>query len=534
MRQSLNISGTLSRVFQDRRGPRRGVLSLALLAMMLGSSLFAQTQITTGSGNIGVAATESQLLFTQPFCSTDALGTLPVARGVYSVNTTTGAASLYASIPTPSTTISGLFCAEMYIAIAQIGNLGSFAAGSAYVTQGPAIYVVPPGGGAATPMTITGAPLVAPFGHSGIGFDLNGHNLIYTSAFGVWMVTSAGVATKVAPGINPSAPVLIESPSVSASGVLYVTGEDETDPPGAGRGPLSGLYFLTGGVLTAIPGGATASGPTQSPESINFVPSAPCSLTIKGVAYGAFLSVFSQTTVGLLQPTTSVIDGFLFSLISAQTGKGFETFEYAGTSGFATGQDIKIYDPVADAFTPFADVPNQLEGFNLVTCGVPPPPPPPPGTGCPATQGFWHKAANWPAVHAVVDGIVYNGATDFSMVIGGITYTRIELLQVMPSGGLHSGNYANSLSQLIAAVLNVAAGAQHTASADAAIASDQAALAGVQIFCGAGLNTLCPVSPAVVSAVEANLTALDNYNSALGLGCTEGAGLTIGSGKNSK
>jgi hypothetical protein len=233
----------------------------------------------------------------------------------------------------------------------------------------------------------------------------------------------------------------------------------------------------------------------------------------------------------LLQPPTSSIDGFLFSDISANAGKAIETFEYSSTSGYATGNDMKVYDPVAASFTTFADVPNQLEGFNLVTCNVPPPPPPP--TGCPATQGFWHKAANWPAVNASVDGIVYNGNTNFSMVIGGIMYTEAELLQVMPSGGLHSGNYANSLSELIAAVLNIAAGAQHTTSADNAIASDNTALTGVPIFCGATHNTLCSVSHTVVSAVEANLTALDNYNSALGLGCSEGAGLTIGRGKGS-
>src|SRR5450759_2750410 len=108
MRQSLNISGTLSTVLQDRRSPRSGVLSLALLAMMLGSSLFAQDQITTGlQGTIGVAASQSQLLFTQPFCSTDAAA--PVPRGVWSVYTGTGAASLYAPIPLPSTMVGSLF-----------------------------------------------------------------------------------------------------------------------------------------------------------------------------------------------------------------------------------------------------------------------------------------------------------------------------------------------------------------------------------------------------------------------------------------
>jgi hypothetical protein len=165
----------------------------------------------------------------------------------------------------------------------------------------------------------------------------------------------------------------------------------------------------------------------------------------------------------------------------------------------------------------------QQEGLTFVAC-----PAPPPGTGCPATQGFWHKGSNWPAVTVNVDGIQYNGGTDFSMVIGGIKYTQAQLLELMPSGSLHSGNYANSLSQLIAAVLNIAAGAQHSASVDAVIAQDNNALTAVQIFCGAGL---CTVPASVANVVQGNLTALDNYNSALGLNCSEGSGLITGKSK---
>ena len=34
----------------------------------------------------------------------------------------------------------------------------------------------------------------------------------------------------------------------------------------------------------------------------------------------------------------------------------------------------------------------------------------PSGTGCPATQGFWHKASRWPNSSTFVDGVTYNGA----------------------------------------------------------------------------------------------------------------------------
>lgn len=518
----------------------RAVSFIAFAGMLSSEFLFgAGTPVTITSalkGTIGVAASTSQLLFTQPFCTTTG-----VTRGVYSVNTTTGVPTLYAALPELAA------CTEDYLALST--GSGGFTAGATYVTQGATIYVVPPfvppGPGSATPLTITGDALTAPFGHSGIGFDTVGtfgFELIFTSSDGVWLISSAGVSTKIAASIGTN--VYMESPAVAPSsgfgttfgGYLFLTAEDES--AGGGTGPKSGVYYIA-------PGANPASAPTafvgmqgSAPEAIQFVPQTACSLTIKGTPYQGFSSVYSQSTVGQDFPTDSAIVGFPTSNFTKLRGQAIVTYEYAKGATY-NGVSLGAVDDLESmtsggTLTSFNNLPLQLEGFNLITCNVPLPPQPPPSGGCPATQGFWHKAANWPAVTATVDGIVYNGATDFSMVIGGITYTQTELLQVMPSGGLHSGNYANSLSQLIAAVLNVAAGAQHTISGDAAIASDNTALAGVQIFCSAGLNTLCSVSSTVVSAVQANLTGLDNYNSALGLGCTEGAGLTIGSGKTSK
>src|SRR3954453_7581693 len=182
----------------------------AMLTTMVAGVLSAATpnQITTAMGPVGVAATQSQLLFTQPFCTTDAAGTMPVQHGVYSVNTTTGAATIYAALPPAPATGAG-FCVENYIAIAQAGNMGGFPAGTAYVTQGPTIFVVPPGGGSATPLTVT-PPVTATQGHSGIQFDTSGAfqgRLIFTSSEGVWAITSAGVSTKLANGVAPGTAV---------------------------------------------------------------------------------------------------------------------------------------------------------------------------------------------------------------------------------------------------------------------------------------------------------------------------------------
>ena len=79
-------------------------------------------------------------------------------------------------------------------------------------------------------------------------------------------------------------------------------------------------------------------------------------------------------------------------------------------------------------------------------------------------------------------------------------------------------------------MVNIAAGAQHTSSADKAIAADNKALNGFQLFCNGG-SSLCAPTPVISSVIQGNLTTLDNYNSAKGLGCSEGAGLTTGRGK---
>ncbi len=151
--------------------------------------------------------------------------------------------------------------------------------------------------------------------------------------------------------------------------------------------------------------------------------------------------------------------------------------------------------------------------------------------GCPATQGFWHKGSNWPNIDASVDGVIYNGGSDHSMVIGGVTYTQGQLLALLPSGSLHTGGYVNALSQFIAGVLNLAAGAQHS-TIDSTISAINTDLTGVTFVTGDGsaLNpyALAPISASLQSTLAGFETTLDSYNSATGLNCTEGSGLTIG------
>ncbi len=156
---------------------------------------------------------------------------------------------------------------------------------------------------------------------------------------------------------------------------------------------------------------------------------------------------------------------------------------------------------------------------------------PPQGTGCPATQGFWHKASRWPDFNASVDGVIYNGATDHSMVIGNITYTQGQLLALLPSGSLHTGGYVNALSQFIAAVLNLTSGAKH-ASIDTTVSTINTDLVGIRFVTGDGTAlhpyVLAPISASLKATLAGFETTLDNYNSAVGMGCNEGSGLILG------
>jgi hypothetical protein len=156
---------------------------------------------------------------------------------------------------------------------------------------------------------------------------------------------------------------------------------------------------------------------------------------------------------------------------------------------------------------------------------------PPTGTGCPATQGFWHKADRWPDLTKVVDGVTYNGATDHSMKIGGITYTQGQLVELLPSGSLHTGGYVNALSQFIAAVLNLSAGAKN-GTIDPTISAINTALNGVTFVTGDGsagnAYQLVPISVTLQNTLTALTQTLDNYNSAVGMGCSEASGLILG------
>jgi hypothetical protein len=118
------------------------------------------------------------------------------------------------------------------------------------------------------------------------------------------------------------------------------------------------------------------------------------------------------------------------------------------------------------------------------------------------------------------------------MTIGGVIYGQNDLLTFLPTGQPPKGGngYIIGGSQLIAAVLNIAAGAQYSPSVIAAISTMNSLLTGINMIMPDGSIKSTPSDPLNSQLISLGDT-LDNYNSAVGLNCSEGAGLNTGSGK---
>lgn len=452
----------------------------------------------------GIGATTSQLLFSQPYCG-------PQARGVYSASTPTANGTVYTTnitpvfglpnlVACPSATFGG---SENYFVISP--GLPGFPAGSVYATD-------PETATTSDAVYKDGAPFItgiadnAP-GHAGITLDTVGtfqNALIVTTASQV--VGFNGTGTQL---FNYTTPVgfLLESASVApltntaCPGCLYVTATKlplGNNLPGAiytiAPNTPSGTAIST--LVTSTPAGQT------EPESILFVPPQVC--TLNGTNFSYFVSAYAANDQ---RDNVNTNNGDLLAFTQAQVapfvGQALVPFE---------GGVIYTFNPTTHIFTPFSTpVPipagnpglYQLEGASLVAC------PPATGTGCPATQGFWKH-------HSILTA---------PLTIGGVSYTNAQLVTILNTAP-QGGNAALILMhQLIAAVANEAAGAQHTAAADAAISQAEGLIAA---------NSLNFNSPTFVdsnSTLGAQMIALanilDNYNSAVGLNCSEASGLTF-------
>ena len=143
----------------------------------------------------------------------------------------------------------------------------------------------------------------------------------------------------------------------------------------------------------------------------------------------------------------------------------------------------------------------------LLSCGAS-------GTGCPATIGFWKNQKK----HPFPTSVQTSGLT-----IGGVTYSASQLLKILGATG--SGNAVAILGkQLVGALINLAAGAQHNATADAAIADAENLLATNSLNL---LTSKVASSSALGQELLNDGSTLDGYNSANFQTCSEGSGLNF-------
>jgi hypothetical protein len=135
------------------------------------------------------------------------------------------------------------------------------------------------------------------------------------------------------------------------------------------------------------------------------------------------------------------------------------------------------------------------------------------GGGCPATIGFWKH-------HTFPSPVLTAG-----LVIGGVTYTPADLLEILNSPG--HGNAVTILGpQLVAALLNKAAGAADNSTADAAITTAEALLSTNKLNL---LTSIVAPSSSLGQALIAQAAILDGYNNGNFHTCTDAQGLSLGS-----
>lgn len=485
------------------------VLIIAASVIAPGSAILsAQTILpasssgNTGAAPVGIAATLSptpELLFTQPFTAGEQ------TRGVYSVNTTSGMSSLVFTLPE-------LGEAENYIAIAP--GLGGFPAGGVYTTgisptnaANEAVYK----NGA---LFINGLP--SSDQHAGVTFDTAGTfngDLIVTLAGSVNGYTSTGALDFTYP--LAAAGDVLEGATVTpltdaaCPGCLYVTGatSGNIDNPQASG---NGFIFL---IKPGTPSGTVITTPWATltgrpePEGVVYVDNSSannpaCSLPgAAGARYSFFVSGYAtdpQRDGQSATPTNGGILAYTQSMLAGVVGQLLVPTEGSLNAAVGPGVVLAISQTNPASQTIFSSTAYQLEGSTILTCA---------GGGCPATQGFW-KHHPFPFA---------------SLTIGNFTYTDAQLVNILntaPKGGdaaLILGH------QLIAAIANYDAGAQQSASVSAAIGESITLLANLDLTSS---STFVAASSVLGQEMTTLSNTLDSYNSATGLNCSEGNGLS--------
>jgi hypothetical protein len=218
-----------------------------------------------------------------------------------------------------------------------------------------------------------------------------------------------------------------------------------------------------------------------------------------------------EFTASALDTTTSYTVHFSFTLTPtsgtpititgiATAPAGVTSFDITATGSL--GPLTQVYTITASSATLFsgstpANTIPIVFTSTTVTCG---------GTGaCPATFGFWKH-------HAFPSSVQTSGLT-----IGGIHYSAADLLSILNNPG--NGNAVTILGpQLVAALLNKAAGAVDNSAADAAITTANALLSANTLNL---LSSIVDPSSDLGQALITQAGILDGYNSGNFHSCQE-------------
>ena len=389
----------------------------------------------TGAAPIGIAATTSQLLFTQPFC--------PPAqtRGVYSANPVTGASTLVAAITAGNPSL----CSENYMAISP--GLDGFTAGDYYVTAASTVpnqeLVLKNG------TTVFASGINAPTLHAGITFDQvgtfggalivlsNGAVIGYNSA-GAIQFTYSAPANYVLEG-GAVAPLSF----TSCPGCLFVTGELMTDVNSASQTGPGAIFYVNPGMPSGTPVSLFALTPgIIEPEGLQFVTSNSLSCSNNGYSY--FVSSYaSGPQIDTAHSTNGTILEFTPAQLAPYVGDFLVPNETNGTIYAFSGTGTPSI---------FFQGSYQFEGSSILQC--------PSGRGCPLTQGYWKNHT--------LPSAMFNALGNTS--IGCQLYTSAQIHAILETNNA-GGNAVTILGhQLIAAIANYDNGAKQTAAASAAIA----------------------------------------------------------------
>ena len=439
-----------------------------------------------GAGPNGIAATTSELLFTQPFCPGQQ------TRGIYQENLAAGTSTLLFPMPVTGPCVgAGTQGAENYLAISL--GLGGFTAGDTFVTgvstTNSTNDEVFKNGSTKFIDSIPGSK-----NHTGITFDTAGtfgFNLIVTAQGSVTGYDSTGTATFTFPA---PANDILEGATVApltyvpCPGCLFVTAVTATDVDGEPVGNGAILFVLPG-----TPSGAAmnlfSSTPGAEPEGLVFVGNnLSCTLAgPKGVAYSYFVSGYATAAdEDDLQSTTGAILAFTPGQLGPFAGQLLVPDEGVPPNG---GTISAFSGP--GVFTTFSKTGYQLEGSTIISC-------PSGGTGCPATFGYWKH-------HPFPPSMFVGGTTS----IGCKAYAGTTLLAILNANN-SGGNAVTILGhQLIAAIANYDAGGKQTPAATAAIG------AAITLLCANNIDmstSFVKASSTLGQQMTALASTLDSYN----------------------